>query len=163
MKKMHSLNLFSYFNHICLNIEKRIIFRKIMKDKDVSSFLNGDSFHNTKNRIEIKNILKTKLNTNLNFDKELKEIKEEKRRKQILLIKKFGYRIINFFNIKRIVDLKNSQTNVREIFRFLSTHISNYKQALHELVEGHREVTYNKQFKFENGETVKERMEKVTI
>ena len=38
-----------------------------------------------------------------------------------------------------------------------------YNQALENLVEGQREVVYNQEFKFEDGSTVKERVEKLRM
>ena len=154
---MHNFNLFSYLKHICLNIQKKLLVRKINLDNAISDLYTQEK----KNSIEIKKILRTDIKTKLNFEKELKEIKEQRVKKQIEMIKATINKIINFFNFKRIIELKNSQSNIKALFHFLSAHITNYKQALHDLVEGHREVTHNKKFKFENGETVKDRMDKV--
>jgi hypothetical protein len=69
-------------------------------------------------------------------------------------------RVINILNIKKLLDLKNSQNNLQKFFDFLSRHIGTYKKAVQELVEGQREVTYNKDFKFQDGQTVKEKCDK---
>lgn len=95
-----------------------------------------------------------------NFKSELEFIKEEKRRKlkEKVLNKINDY--VKLLDIKRLMDLKNSQNNIQKFFAFLSLHVGTYKKALQELVEGQREVTQNKQFTFDDGDTVQEKMDR---
>jgi hypothetical protein len=94
------------------------------------------------------------------FKKEIDEIKENIWKKRINYLKITIVKYFGYFNIKNLIDLKNSQDNVKKIFDFLSRHITTYKTSIQELVEGQREVTQNKNFTFDDGETVQEKMDK---
>jgi hypothetical protein len=94
------------------------------------------------------------------FKTELEFLKEEKRRKlKEKIINKIS-EYIKLLNIKRLMDIKNSQNNIQKFFAFLSLHVGTYKKSLQELVEGQREVTQNKQFTFDDGDTVQEKMDR---
>jgi len=102
-----------------------------------------------------------KINTNYPLmEKELKELKYQSRKKKFDYIKNKFVFLYRLTDIKYLLDLKNTQNNIKIIFDFLSKHIGNYKKAMQELVEGQREVTQNKNFTFEDGETVQEKMDK---
>ena len=92
---------------------------------------------------------------------ELREIYWKMLQARLNKIKMFFHKIYRMFNIKYLLDLKNSQDNIQKFFHFLSENIKIYKKSLEELVEGHREVTYNKDFKFQNGQTVQNKIDKV--
>ena len=98
-----------------------------------------------------------------NLENELKEIKENIRQKRIKKITETIIHFVNKINIKHLLDLKNSQNNVKQLFNFLSRNIEIYKRSIQELVEGQREVTQNKNFQFEDGETVQEKMDKFEL
>ena len=103
---------------------------------------------------------RTSRDTLPDFKRELEFIKQEKRRqlKEKIFNKLNEY--IKLFNVKRLMDIKNSQNNIQKFFAFLSLHVGTYKKALQELVEGQREVTQNKQFTFDDGDTVQEKMDR---
>lgn len=93
------------------------------------------------------------------FKEEFNEINNLKRKKFYENLSNVYLKIYNKLNIKHFFDLKNTQNNVKLFFEFLSKHISNYKKSIQEIVEGQREVTQNKNFKFEDGQTVQEKMD----
>jgi len=102
-------------------------------------------------------------NLNLDLNQELIEIKQNIRKKQIEKLKNLLKFYLNKLNLKHLLDLKNSQNNMKHFFNFLSRNIEIYKRSIQELVEGQREVTQNKNFQFEDGETVQEKMDKFEI
>lgn len=95
----------------------------------------------------------------INLKTELKLIKSKIREKKIAKIKKFINKFTKIVNIKNFLDLKNTKNTIQATFTVLSKYISLYKLSMNELVEGQREVTQNKNFRFEDGETVKEKIE----
>jgi hypothetical protein len=97
----------------------------------------------------------------VNMKEELKEIYAKHIQAKINKLKMFFHKIYTVLNIKYLLDLKNSQDNIQKIFHLLSENIKIYKKSLEELVEGHREVTYNKDFKFQDGQTVQNKIDKV--
>jgi hypothetical protein len=100
-----------------------------------------------------------KVNTGIDFKKELTDIKYSIRINRFRYIRDKLIWLFNKFNLKYLIDLKNSQNNVELFFEFLTRHIATYKQAIHELVEGQREVTQNRNFRFPDGETVGDKMD----
>jgi hypothetical protein len=100
------------------------------------------------------------LQNGVDFKQELNQIKYALLKKRVNYIKDSLLKFVKRLNIKYLIDLKNSQNNVELIFDFLSRHIATYKNAIHELVEGQREVTQNKNFRFQDGETVQNKMDK---
>ena len=113
-------------------------------------------------QIKIEKILEINVKP-VNMKEELKEIYGKDLQAKINKIKMFFHKIYRIFNIRYLLDLKNSQDNIQKFFHFLSENIKIYKKSLEELVEGHREVTYNKDFKFENGQTVQNKIDKVNF
>ena len=99
----------------------------------------------------------------VNMKEELREIYGKDFQARINKFKMFFHKIYRMFNIKYLLDLKNSQDNIQKFFQFLSENIKIYKKSLEELVEGHREVTYNKNFKFQDGQTVQDKIDKVNF
>lgn len=93
----------------------------------------------------------------VDFKIELKEMKHKQLMKHFEKVRGFLLRLIKIFNWKAILDLKNSQDHINKVFVFLSKHIGTYKASIQELVEGQREVIYNDNFKFEDGQTAKEK------
>jgi hypothetical protein len=114
------------------------------------------------NKNEDKIFIENKNNENNfpNFEEELKEIKLKKQKVYMKKITTFFQQILKILNIKFLLDLKNSQNNIQKITEFASKHIGNYRKSIQELVEGQREVTTNKNFKFEDGETVQDKTNK---
>ncbi len=94
------------------------------------------------------------------LQKELTEIKSNIIKKRIAYIKMKVIKCLSYLNVKYLVDLKNSQNNIKQLFDFLSKHIATYKKSIQELVEGQREVTQNKNFTFDDGETVQKKIDK---
>lgn len=108
-----------------------------------------------------KNKFNVHTNDNLpDLEKELEEIKLKMRQERIERVINYFKKIAKYSNIKHLFDLKNSQDNIQKLFAFLSEYIGIYKRSLQELVEGQREVTQKKNFKFEDGQTVQEKMDK---
>ena len=99
-------------------------------------------------------------NLTINFKKEIQDIKIKNR--NILKEKYYLYiqNKLSKVNWKALLDFKNSQDYIHKIFLFLTRHIGTYKASIQELVEGQREVIYNDDFKFEDGETAKQKTEK---
>ena len=97
----------------------------------------------------------------INFEEELNDIYSKEFSAKINKIKLFFVKIYRMLNIKYLLDLKNSQDNISKFFHFLSENIKVYKKALEELVEGHREVTYHRDFTFKDGQTVQDKIDKV--
>jgi hypothetical protein len=95
-----------------------------------------------------------------NFEKEISEIRENIKKERIKKIKTLVNKYIQYFNVKQLIDLKNSQNNVQKFFAFLSKHIGTYKKSISELVEGQREVTQNKNFLLDDGDTVQEKLDR---
>jgi hypothetical protein len=122
------------------------------------NFTNDENKTNRK-----KNILDKKEYKLPDFEKELNFIREQKykqyKEKTMLILKK----MITFLNVKQILDLKNTQNNIKLIFTFFSKNIALYKLSIQELVEGQREVTQNKNFKFEDGKTVQNKMDEFEV
>ena len=98
---------------------------------------------------ELKDLQTAEINKDREPNWLLNSLKKERRSKILSAIK--AKLSLSKFN-------KTEREVVETIFTFVSFHVTNYKNALYELVEGHREVTQNDEFIFENGETVKERM-----
>jgi len=96
----------------------------------------------------------------LNLRNEIRFLQMRIRNKKISKVKKVIKQILRFTNIKNLMDLKNTKNTIQATFVTLSKYIRLYKQSMNELVEGQREVTQNKNFKFEDGETVKEKIDK---
>lgn len=94
------------------------------------------------------------------FKDEIMEIRKKRlnaiKEKYLILIRK---KLI-LFNYKNILDFRNSQDFVQRLFVFLSKHIGTYKASIQELVEGQREVIHNDNFKFDDGETAKEKTDR---
>ena len=97
----------------------------------------------------------------LNLKDELQDIYGKEFQAKLNKFKMFWHKIYRIFNLKYLLDRKNSQDNIKRFFHFLSENIKIYKKSLEELVEGHREVTYNKDFKFQDGQTVQNKIDKV--
>jgi hypothetical protein len=95
-----------------------------------------------------------------NMKLELSEIRSRIRNKKINNVKNKLLSFLKFLNLRYLLELKNTQNNIQLFFEFLSRQIGNYKRAIQELVEGQREVTQNQDFKFEDGETVKDKMDR---
>jgi hypothetical protein len=95
----------------------------------------------------------------VNLQIELKIINLRIREKRIAKIKNFINKIRKILNIKSFLDLKNTKNTIQATFSVLSKYIALYKLSMNELVEGQREVTHNKNFRFEDGETVQEKIE----
>lgn len=95
----------------------------------------------------------------INFNSELRYLQSRIRNKKMAKYKQFFKRIYKILNIKHLMDLKNTKNTIHEAFSVLSKYIALYKRSINELVEGQREVTHNKNFKFEDGETVKDKIE----
>ena len=95
-----------------------------------------DPEFNSKNKImENKsiNFMNIRNNTKFpDFEKELNDIKNELQRKRIEKIKIYFNKYLQMINIKYLVDLKNSQNNVKQIFAYISRHIGTYKQSMQE-------------------------------
>lgn len=90
----------------------------------------------------------------------IKQVKRNQRKKEIIA---FFTNTLNFLSVRKLLDMKNTKNNVQDLFDLLSKQISNYKNAIQELVEGQREVTQDKNYRFENGETVQDRLDKFTV
>jgi hypothetical protein len=110
-----------------------------------------------KSKFEDKNL---NLNTFVNLEKELKDIKKEIQRKRIEKAKEFLFKILKIIDVRHLIDLKNSKDNIQKLFGILSKQIEIYKKSIQELVEGQREVTQNKNFTFEDGDTVQEKVDR---
>lgn len=100
----------------------------------------------------------TKLSVDL--DQEVQYIKAKKKYKKKEEILSKIKSITKYFNWKRLLDIKNSQNYVKKVFMFLSRHIGTYKASMEALVEGQREVVHNNNFKFEDGESVKVKVDR---
>jgi hypothetical protein len=124
--------------------------------RNYSSHFHLNKFNEFKNNKE-KN-LKIE-NNGIDFKKEIRDIKYAIFLKRVNKLKEKIYSLIQIFNLKYLFDLKNSQNNLDKFFDFMSRHIATYKKSIQELVEGQREVTQSKTFRFEDGETVEEKME----
>jgi hypothetical protein len=99
-------------------------------------------------------------NFGIDFKKELADIKYKIYKQRLNFLTSKIMTFVKKFNLKYLLDLKNSQNNIEILFDFLTRHITIYKRSIQELVEGQREVTQNKNFKFEDGETVQQKMDK---
>jgi hypothetical protein len=111
-----------------------------------------------------KNISKNNVCKNFpDFSKELPEIKNKLFKQKLIFIKDKLLTIITWLNIKHLIDLKNSQNNIKHLLDFISRHVGVYKNSIQALVEGQREVTQNKNFTFDDGETVQEKMDKFEV
>ena len=141
--KILKLNLDNQREKIKNKIEKKIEQSRINETKNLEQIQNPKNF--------------SSLDLNVDLKKELMEIKQSIRKKQIEKLKNLIKFYLNKLNVKHLLDLKNSQNNMKNLFNFLSRNIEIYKRSIQELVEGQREVTYNKNFKFDDGETVKEK------
>ena len=95
----------------------------------------------------------------INLKNELKFLQSRIRNKKISKIKKIIKRFTRIVNIKHFLDLKNTKNTIQATFTVLSKYIGLYKHSMNELVEGQIEVTHNKNFKFEDGETVKDKID----
>lgn len=133
---------------------------KIFGYLDFFSCMKVDPSFNKSEKISVnKNILRENKNFPI-FEKEITEIRENIRKKRIDKIKKLLNKNIQYFDFKKLIDLKNSQNNIQIILSFLSKHIGTYKKSISELVEGQREVTQNKNFLLDDGETVQEKLDR---
>jgi len=137
---------------------------KEIKKKNALSYTNmilypkiNFNSNNKKSKIENKT---QNLNTCVNLEKELRDIKEEIQRKRIEKAKAILLKIMKIIDIRYLIDLKNSKDNIQKIFGILSKQIEIYKKSIQELVEGQREVTQNKNFTFEDGDTVQEKVDR---
>lgn len=93
---------------------------------------------------------------------------DEKAREGLGMAKLFTYRLLTALNLPSLMasqyyrDLdekyKNEKSQSSEELRgkFVGF-IEQYNKSIEEIVEGQREVTFNPDFKFENGQTVKEK------
>ncbi len=154
IKRKNNLNLFnkilcSCFNSIYINRQKILLNELESKLQNLDAVLKQKNFCESKKFPEFPD-----------FQSELNEIKQKIRKEKIEKIKITFLYYLNKINIKHLLDLKNSQNNLKNIFNFLSRNIEIYKRSIQELVEGQREVTQNKKFQFEDGETVQDKMDK---
>lgn len=120
----------------------------------IVNIIKGQNNNNNKN---IQNNLED--NKFPNFKYELREIKIKKIKKKLNIFYVLFSKIKKLINIKSLLDLKHTQDNIQKIFSWVSRHIEIYKKSIQEIVEGQREVTTNKNFKFEDGKTVQEKMD----
>jgi hypothetical protein len=144
--KILKLNLDNQREKIKKKIEKKIEHSRINETKNLEQIQNPKNFSSPDLNVDLK--------------KELIEIKQSIRKKQIEKLRNLIKFYLNKLNVKHLLDLKNSQNNMKNLFNFLSRNIEIYKRSIQELVEGQREVTQNKNFQFEDGETVQEKMDK---
>lgn len=162
--------MLDYFNNINLiKVKHRLNLRHYLIDnfkidqnikKDLLRKI--DNMKNEKRKqIKIEKTIEINVKS-VNMKEELREIYGKNIQAQLNKFKMFFHKIYRMFNIKYLLDLKNSQDNIQKFFLFLSENIKIYKKSLEELVEGHREVTYNKDFKFQDGETVQNKIDKVS-
>ena len=169
-KKIFKENKNYDFSTKCyLYLDYKQSLKQIKKNEKLSTidfilFMKLDPEFNSKNKImENKSINFMNIRNNNNFpdfEKELNDIKDELQIKRIKKIKIYFNKYLQMINIKYLIDLKNSQNNVKQIFAFISRHIGTYNQSMQELVEGQREVTQNKNYLFDDGETVQEKKDK---
>lgn len=156
---------------LSLTIDYIINLRKIKKTHGLSLFsvLTGHRVSNNtlpRNKEMIEDIRseakKEKFvhSSNVDLNAELQEMKRKDYEIRINKIKEITRKLTKVINIKYLMDLRNSQLNAQKLLEILSRHIETYKKSIQELVEGQREVTLNKDFKFDDGETVKEKMDK---
>eukprot|EP00357_Protocruzia_adherens_P024401 CAMPEP_0114977368 /NCGR_PEP_ID=MMETSP0216-20121206/3197_1 /TAXON_ID=223996 /ORGANISM="Protocruzia adherens, Strain Boccale" /LENGTH=178 /DNA_ID=CAMNT_0002338415 /DNA_START=107 /DNA_END=643 /DNA_ORIENTATION=- len=61
---------------------------------------------------------------------------------------------------EKVMKDRQSVTLIERWSKLIVYHINNYHRSLQELVEGHREVTTNKDFQFEDGETVQNKLDR---
>jgi len=167
--KMRMYILLDYFHNIkIIKIKNRLMFRHLFFDnfkidqKTKKELLTKIESMKKKKRKQIKIEKNIEINVKpVNMKEELREIYGKALQAKINKFKMFFHKIYRMFNIKYLLDLKNSQDNIQKFFHFLSENIKIYKKSLEELVEGHREVTYNKDFKFQDGRTVQNKIDKV--
>ncbi len=167
--KMRMFLLLDYFHNINLiKVKHRLKFRHYFIDnykidqKTKKELLTKIELMKKEKRKQIKIEKTIEINVKpVNMKEELREIYWKMLQAKLNKFKMFFHKIYRMFNIKYLLDLKNSQDNIQKFFHFLSENIKIYKKSLEELVEGHREVTYNKDFKFQDGQTVQNKIDKV--
>jgi hypothetical protein len=157
---------FNFMTNLCLYLDYKRNLKFLKKKFNLSTFNKilylkvnfCDLNKKSEQKCERDSSLKFK---NLpDFNKEINDIKDRILQRKIYSLKTKIKKYMSFLNLKYLIDLKNSQNNIKKFFDFLSKHITTYKMSIQEIVEGQREVTQNKNFTFDDGETVKEKMDK---
>jgi len=171
-KNIHSIRKISLYNFKNKKSSKDTHF-PIFEFREVSTKENNNDKIESKSNLkatnnfyynlllkEIKSEAKRFNSSQINFETELNFIKRKIITKRISSIRSKTRKFIRMLNIKNLLDLKNTKNTIHATFNILSKYIALYKQSMNELVEGQREVTNNKNFRFEDGESVKEKLEK---
>lgn len=91
---------------------------------------------------------------------ELNQLKSKRINRLIYKYYRKIYLSLKNVDYKTLMDMRNTQNFVKKFFEFLSKHIGTYKSSLHNIVEGQREVINDENFKFDDGETVKEKVKR---
>lgn len=158
-KIIHILSLFNKSNYYkdksVLNTIKKELLLKYNFDKINKNLSNSN--------ISINNYNNNNINDYPDLRYEIKLIKKKQRKvyldTKLLKITNF----LKYLNIKNILDFRNSKEYVHKLFIFISKHIGTYKSSVHELVEGQREVIHNDEFIFDDGESVKNKIDKFEL
>jgi hypothetical protein len=148
---MNKIYLYSDYRRNLNQIKKRNNLTLLAKFGSIDLF--------THDEVPKKKSEKIKMNFP-DFEKELNDIKQSIQKKRIKLFKSYISYVIQKLNIKHFLDIRNTQNNLKHLFTILSKNIEVYKRSIQELVEGQREVTMNKKFRFEDNETVQDKMDK---